>query len=92
MVRVRRVELLSQPWEGHIIAVIRYPLALVPPKQLPIIDSLFFNELTMVAAYRNFKCVRKSEFISVFVRPLMEKEQPEFFRTPRVEKKPKVLS
>ena len=25
MVRVRRVELLSQPWEGHIIAVIRYP-------------------------------------------------------------------
>ena len=25
LVRVRRVELLSQPWEGHIIAVIRYP-------------------------------------------------------------------
>lgn len=25
MVRVQRVELWSQPWEGHIIAVIRYP-------------------------------------------------------------------
>lgn len=28
MVRVRRVELLSQPWEGHIMAVIRHPLDL----------------------------------------------------------------
>ena len=25
MVRVRRIELLSQPWEGHIMAVIRHP-------------------------------------------------------------------
>jgi hypothetical protein len=25
LVRVRRVELLSQPWEGHIMAVIRHP-------------------------------------------------------------------
>ena len=25
LVRVRRIELLSQPWEGHIMAVIRHP-------------------------------------------------------------------
>ncbi len=57
LVRVRRVELLSQPWEGHIMAVIRHPRSFVM-----IICSVALQRSAQTVYERTCGCPIRSDF------------------------------
>ena len=50
MERVTRIELVSLPWQGNVIAIIRYPLGLFIEKQKYVNEKILKNQYFYMAA------------------------------------------